>query len=43
LCYARSERRSMKKEYSKPALKALGLLRDVTEFSCSQPVPPPFD
>jgi hypothetical protein len=31
----------MKKEYSKPGLKALGLLRVVTKLSTVQPVPPP--
>jgi hypothetical protein len=34
----------MKKEYSKPGLKALGLLRVITRFSGSQlpPPPPPY-
>jgi hypothetical protein len=34
----------MKKEYSKPGLKALGLLREVTKFSGNQlpPPPPPY-
>jgi hypothetical protein len=31
----------MKKEYSKPSLEVLGLLRDVTKFSGSQFPPPP--
>jgi hypothetical protein len=34
----------MKKEYSKPGLKALGLLRVITKFSGNQlpPPPPPY-